>query len=67
MVLIFSEGKLINEVDISIFEFYRSNPLLIPNDYLFDTRGNSWYSCTFTPVLLADVPPNYRAMVLIYT
>lgn len=67
MVLIFSEGKLINEINSSIFEFYRTNPLLTQDDYLFDTRGNSWYRSDFTPVLLNDVPPNYRAMVLIYT
>lgn len=67
MVLIFSEDKLINEVDISIFEFYRTNPLLTQDAYLFDTRGKSWYRADFTPVLLNDVTPNYRAMVLIYT
>lgn len=67
MVLIFSEGKLINEAASSIFEFYRTSPLLTPADYLFDTKGRSWYRSDFTPVLLNDVPPNYRAMVLIYT
>lgn len=67
MVLIFSEGKLVHEFNGSIFQFYKKNRPLPQDAYLFDTQGNSWYRADFTPVLLNDVPPNYRAMVLIYT
>lgn len=67
MVLIFSEGKLINEFTEALFRVFRTTPYLPHDSYIFDTRSREWYRSDFTPVLLVDVPPNYRAMVLIYT
>lgn len=74
--LLFYEGEVVQEFEpglISLRQYTLSNwGLRIYNEgYVYwpsnPYRGSLWYRCDLTPVLLQDVPKEYRVLALLMT